>query len=148
MKVYISCFELSYTLLIVMHKMEETNNFFLKHKYDKMIFPWNLPTTRCIFSEAWGKRSLLYDQTIEDINIYYSAFFGWVEGGGLTYMVAQLTPLSPTLTWQHFRNHHVWYVYFHVDAINNVLSRSWGTIKITWRCECGFNNAKNCRPII
>ena len=42
------------------------------------------------FSAAWGKRSLLYDQTIEDINIFSPAFLVELRG------VAQLTPLSPT----------------------------------------------------
>ena len=47
--------------------------------------PWNFPTTRCIFSAAWCKRSLLYDQTIEDMNIFSSAFLVELRG------VAQLT---------------------------------------------------------
>ena len=54
---------------------------------------------RGVFSAAWSKRSLLYDQTIEDINIFSPAF--WIELRG----VAQLTwwlnlPQSP-LQWRH-----------------------------------------------
>ena len=60
-----------------------------------MNFPLKLAYHKVYFSAAWCKRSLLYDQTIEDINIFSPAFFGWVEGGGSTYLVAQLTPLSP-----------------------------------------------------
>ena len=44
------------------------------------------------FSAKWCKRSLLYDQTIEDINIFSPDFLVELRGGG----VAQLTPLSPT----------------------------------------------------
>ena len=64
---------------------------FTKSTNNYLFFPWNLPTTRCIFSAAWcHKRSLLYDQSIEDINIFSPAFWlswgGWLNlPGGSTY---------------------------------------------------------------
>ena len=72
-----------------MHKMEETK-FFTKSTRKKNFLETCLP--RGIFSPAWCKRSLLYDQTIEDINIFSPAFLIELRG------MAQLTPLSPTYT--------------------------------------------------
>ena len=59
-------------------------NFSLKLSYHKVYF-----------SATWCKKSLLYDQTIEDINIFSHAF--WVELRG----VAQLPGGSnyPTLPY-------------------------------------------------
>ena len=70
-----------------MHKMEESKffTFSLKLSYHKVYF-----------SATWCKRSLLYDQTIEDINIFSPAFLVDLRG------VAQMTwwlklPHSPLL---------------------------------------------------
>ena len=71
-------------LLCIRWKKPNFSFFFLILKVRTYeFFPWNLPTTRCICSAAWCKRSLLsllYDQTIEDINIFSPAF--WLSWGG------------------------------------------------------------------
>ena len=67
-------------------------NFLLKVR--KINFSLKLAYHKVYFSAAWCKRSLLYDQTIEDINIFLSCFLVELRG------MAQLTPLSPTIfTW-------------------------------------------------
>ena len=60
-----------------------------------MKFSLKLAYHEVFFSAAWCKRSLIYDQTIEDINIFSPAFLIELRG------VAQLTPLSPTLAVDH-----------------------------------------------
>ena len=61
-------------------------HFLLKVRKNEIFLETCLP--RGVFSAAWCKRSLLYDQTIEDINIFSPAFLIELRG------VAQLTPLS------------------------------------------------------
>ena len=80
--------------------MEESKvSFFLLkvRKYIVVVF-FKPAYNKVYFSAVWCKR-LLYDQTIEDINIIFSCFLvelGGGEGGGSTSLVANLTPLSPT----------------------------------------------------
>ena len=60
-----------------------------------MIISLKLTYHEVYFSAAWCKRSLLYDQKIEDINIFSLLFLVELRG------VAQLTPLSPTQSKQY-----------------------------------------------
>ena len=85
-----------------MHKIEEPHFHFVSKKYDTIIFPpWNLPTTRCIFSAAWCKRSLICDQAIEDIIFLLLFWLSWGGGGVLN------LPHSPYLQKykRHLKNH-------------------------------------------
>ena len=88
--------------------MEETKCFFvfLKPKYDKIISPpletYQPRGVSLLQHGVICKRSLLYDQTIEDINIFSSAYLGELRGwlnlpGGSTY---------PTLPYMYILVHH------------------------------------------
>ena len=77
-------------MLISMHKMEESKCLIFYQKYEHLNFSFKLSYHKVYFSAIWCKTSLLYDQTIEDINIFSPAFLvelrGWLKlSGGSNY---------------------------------------------------------------
>ena len=70
-----------------MHKKGRIQIFNFLLKVRKNEFSLKLAYHKVYFSATWCKRSLLYDQTIEDINIFSPAFLVELRG------VAQLTSL-------------------------------------------------------
>ena len=132
--------------------------FFLNTKSTiKWNFPWNLlPTTRCIFSAAWCKRSLLCDQTLEDIIIFSSAFLvelmGWFNlpsGSNLPH--SPLSILKGKNDRNKMVNHRpVLYMYSLICVITNL----WNTIILhsikehytwTWNTNM-FSHRYHCTP--
>ena len=63
--------------------MEESKFFVFQLKVRKTEFSMKLAYHKVYFSAAWCERSLLYEQTIEDINIFSPAFLlswgGWLN---------------------------------------------------------------------
>ena len=71
-------------------------NFLLKLQINKFFLETCLPRGVSLVQHGVKGVCYNYDQTIEDINILSPAFWLSLGGGGSTYLVDQLTPLSPT----------------------------------------------------
>ena len=93
-----------------------------------MKFSLKLSYHKVYFSTTWCKRSLLYDQTIEDINIFSPAFLVELRG------VAQITPLSPII-FDDPRNYQLGtYFYYYVRfllcfAFHVNIGKDWYRVK-------------------